>query len=120
VRSRAGKHPRDFDLWPHSSDDRRLLLAWLDARPHCTRVQETRWNVQFAVESQPCGPTYAVEVVTYSEVDLPSQLARFDLALSCAGVEFRAGRPPQAKIHPDFFSSRLSVTSVEFFLIFVS
>lgn len=95
----AGKPPRELDIWAASDDDRRLLVD----------VLQRRGAVPLP-GSRPFGEAFRFGEVT---VDIPrktepatleGRLARFDLGLSCIGVELDAGRT-RAVVHPKAIES---------------
>ena len=97
----TGHPPRDLDLWAPSARDRELVLNTLTGRG-ARRLDDRPFADAFEINGR------VVELPHETEPDtLAGRLARFDLALSAAGVEHRPGGGWRAVVHP------LARTSIE-------
>jgi hypothetical protein len=90
----TGKPPRDLDLWAPSPEDRGLLISTLLGRG-ARRLPGHQFAEAFQIADR------VVEVPLKAEPSsLDERLARFDIALSAIGVEFRPDGGCTARIHP--------------------
>ena len=97
----TGHPPRDLDLWAPSARDRALVLNALTGRG-ARHLDDRPFADAFEINGR------IVELTHKTEPDtLEGRLARFDLALSAAGVEHRPEDGWRAVVHP------LARTSIE-------
>lgn len=90
----TGRPPRDLDFWAPSPEDRALLISTLLGRG-ARRLPNHQFAEAFEIADR------VVEVPKKAEPSsLDERLARFDIALSAIGVEFRPGDGCTARIHP--------------------
>lgn len=90
----TGRPPRDLDLWAPSPEDRAMLEARLlqrGARPLPSQPYTQAYRLEGRVVELP----HKTEPSTLEE-----RLARFDLALSAVGAEYRPNDTWRAVIHP--------------------
>lgn len=90
----TGKPPRDLDLWAPTPEDRSLLISTLLGRG-ARNLPGHRFAEAFEIADR------VVEVPIKAEPSsLEERLARFDIALSAIGVEFRPDGECVARINP--------------------
>ncbi len=90
----TGRPPRDLDLWAPSETDRQMLVATLlerGARP----LDKQPYSDAFEIRGRIVEVPHKAEPSTLAE-----RIARFDIGLSCVGVEHRPGDQWDAITHP--------------------
>lgn len=90
----TGRPPRDLDVWAPTPEDSRLLVDTLVAKG-ARRLPGHQFAEAFEIAGR------VVEVPVKAEPSsLDQRLARFDIALSAIGVEFRPAGGCRARIDP--------------------